>query len=292
MFTINSLKINEENFQNKPTLKISDVEGNLLNNETLIVNAFGLVNSERKKKDGIVFFGIKKESTNNNNTTDLVDYHLNEVLMKDFKDKIPNPMFAICYNAEHNDYFFNYCKKKGSNSYPSVILLKLDKPLILKKTETITLGTVFFELKTDKNDITITKLESDGKSQIKEVLKFNSDSTKEITIGRDSNCTINVNNKSLSRVNATIKFIKLPLKEILSLNASNSSKIYSQLLDSDINENSLIRFWLLIDGTYNKPSTNGVWLFSSHSYNIYDGFTIRLGKNKFKINKIDGVALK
>lgn len=262
-----------------------------MNNERLFVNPYGIVNSERKKKDGIVFFGIKTKE-NSNCKENLIDYNLNENLLKDFIDKIPNPLFAIYYSAEYNDYFFNNCQKQGSNFYPSIILHKLDKPLILKKTETITLGTIIFEIKTDKNNITITKLETEGQTQLKEVLKFYSDKTKEITIGRDRNCTIFVNNKSLSRVNLTIKFIKLPLKEILNFDASNSSKIYSQLLDSDINENSLIRFWLLMDGTINKPSTNGVWLFNSHSYQIYDGFTVRLGKSMFKINRVESLNSK
>ena len=59
------------------------------------------------------------------------------------------------------------------------------------------------------------------------------------------------------------------------------------MIDKDVSEESLIRFWKLYDGSIDKASTNGLWLFSNNSYPIYDGFTIRLGRNKIQINRIE-----
>lgn len=77
------------------------------------------------------------------------------------------------------------------------------------------------------------------------------------------------------------------MKELLNSQSSNNKTIYSQLIDADVSEESVIRYWEIHDGNGIKPSTNGVWLFCSHTYRIYDGFTVRLGKSKFQINKIE-----
>jgi len=42
-----------------PTLLLVEVEGNILNNNKLVINAQGLVKGERQEKDGIAFFGTK-----------------------------------------------------------------------------------------------------------------------------------------------------------------------------------------------------------------------------------------
>jgi len=42
-----------------PTLILEEIEGDILNNDKLVITAQGLVNGERQEKDGIVFFGTK-----------------------------------------------------------------------------------------------------------------------------------------------------------------------------------------------------------------------------------------
>ena len=286
-----NVKYNEQKTKNKTTLTIYDITGNLLNKDILQVGPFGLVNSIRKKKNGITFFGFLSSSSKSQNEKDsdsdnLIDFALNSSILDEFKEKIPNPLFAINYNSELNDYYFNYCKKKDIK-LPSLILIKLDKSFIITKKEVINISSFYFEIEAESNKITITKMESNTQGTIKEKLTFNAQTVSEITVGRSKDCTISIDSKQLSRVNFTIKYFKIKLKDILKNDASNNKNIYFQMIDKDVSEESLIRFWKLYDGSIDKASTNGLWLFSNNSYPIYDGFTIRLGRNKIQINRIE-----
>ncbi len=50
-------KITDEDIKNAGVLQIEEIMGNLLNNNKLKINAAGLINSLRKGKDGVTFFG-------------------------------------------------------------------------------------------------------------------------------------------------------------------------------------------------------------------------------------------
>lgn len=260
------------------------MDGKILNNIQLLINPAGLVRKEKNIKAGITYFGFRTKDNDPYDTTSCCDVILNSDSLKEVQDKIPNPLFSIFYDLDQNEYFFKYCKKKQENFYPSILLLGMKKSLILRNTETVTIGNVILELKLEKNKLIITKFEI-TKGQTKEIFSFDSDTTKEVTIGRDKKCTIVIDNSSLSRVNATIKYFKVPIKELLNSQASNKKRLYDKLIDADKDNRAMIKYWELYDGTTTKSSTNGVWLFSNHTYPIYDGFTVRLGKSKFIINK-------
>jgi len=278
-----------------------------MNKQEVVLAPSGILKS--KRLDGITFFGLSKEtdldsansfsekSDKREENKVQCDVQLNPSILMDLQGKIPNPLFAINYSIEYNDFYFNYCKKnkneKSKGNFPSILLIKLDMPLILKKTETISIGNTFFEIKADKKELSILRFEKNEDGSItKTNYSFNGENTKEVTIGRDSKANISIDNKSFSKINATIKYYKITLKQLLSLNSSNKQKIYSQIIESDASENTIIKFWELIDGSPTKKSTYGVWLFSAHSYRIYDGFTFRLGKNKVKIDVFNDTTIK
>jgi len=77
-----------------------------------------------------------------------------------------------------------------------------------------------------------------------------------VKVGRDVSCDISYKeDKSFSRVHACF--------------------IYD--------EN--IGLWRLIDGNEKgKPSSNGTWIFASHSYEIKDGTIFKIGKSTLKIS--------
>lgn len=282
-----SVKLSESQIKELPILRLSDIEGQLLNNQEIKINPAGIIRNDKNEKNiktGVTYFGFKTKDNDFLNSVNC-DFFINSESLKEVQDKFPNPLFAIYYDIDQNEYYFKYCKKKQDSFYPSIILISLKRPLILRKTETITIGNVFFELKTEKSSLIITKFEVTKNGQSRETLHYDSEKTTEITIGRDSKCTIVINNSSLSRVNATIKFFKVSIKELLLSEASNKKKLYDQLIDCDNDNQAVIKYWELYDGSVNKPSTNGLWLFSSHTYLIYDGLVVRLGKSKFIINK-------
>jgi pSer/pThr/pTyr-binding forkhead associated (FHA) protein len=40
--------------------------------------------------------------------------------------------------------------------------------------------------------------------------------------------------------------------------------------------------WTLLDGTFEKRSTNGTWLFVEEEYEIYEGMIFKAGKTLFE----------
>ena len=46
-------------------IKLKEIDGELLKNEILTINAMGLTNGQRKLNDGITFFGNKLKSVKN-----------------------------------------------------------------------------------------------------------------------------------------------------------------------------------------------------------------------------------
>lgn len=51
--------ITENEIKSAPELLIEEIEGDILKNNKLVINAAGMVNGARKAKDGIVYFGTK-----------------------------------------------------------------------------------------------------------------------------------------------------------------------------------------------------------------------------------------
>jgi hypothetical protein len=83
---------------------------------------------------------------------------------------------------------------------------------------------------------------------------FDSNENDCVTIGRETKCTISFpNDKSFSKVHTTISYIP--------------------------NKN----YWLLKDGDNDKPSTNGTWIYASHSYEINDNTIFQFGNSNFII---------
>lgn len=342
----------------KSALTLRDLNGNLLNNEIIQINPYGIIDKEKKKREGITFFGFNSQKTKENITNESsfssnveqnkrlqnqkasdkksifhfeksslenacndkkihIDYELNESVFQEYKDKIINPLFAIFFSVEYQDYFFVACKshdleKKSSKSLNlnltnntnniGLMQFKLENPLILKKDETFSIGNVFFEIKTNKKELKLTKIQCKIKEEeklsnntnsvksdniVKNTYTFNGDEVKEVSVGRDKSCTICINNSSLSRINLTFKYYTMSIKDLKVFNASNAKKILQQFIENDVSDDAIIRFWVIYDGDSLKPSTNGVWMFCMNQYVIHDGFTIRLGKNKVQINKIE-----
>ena len=127
--------------------------------------------------------------------------------------------------------------------------------LPLKQKEIISAGNVIFQ---------ITPIE-DNKLEIVNVSRkelnpepkqiFDPSTTKEVLIGREKNCNFAFpKDKSFSRKQTTFEY------------------------DEENKE------WVIIDGTKNKPSTNGTWVFGTHSFEIKDEMTVEILTSKVKFN--------
>jgi hypothetical protein len=133
-------------------------------------------------------------------------------------------------------------------------------PIPVIKKEIILLNDIYFQLVPYPDG----KLEmfnlgqasaQDKRKEGEVITKYSFEKTdKQITIGRDSRCTVAfTNDKSFSKINSIL------------------------IYDSDKNT------WTLKDGDGERSSTNGTWLYASHSYEIHDNTQFIFGTSTFLI---------
>ena len=229
-------EISEKEIESSPIIIMKELEGKILNGKEIVITASGMKGG-RNSKDGVVIFGKF-----NNNENFKPDFELN------YKENCNYPyIFAIYYLRESK----SYCLKAFTGNENDNILLyvKLDNffSLPLKQKEIISTGNNIFEITPiGNNKIEICNLTQNNFKQI-----FDSNNIKEITIGRDKNCTFSFpKEKSFSRCQTTFYY-------------DDKKKL-----------------WIILDGSKTKSSTNGTWIFGTHSFPIVDQLTVEILNSK------------
>ena len=250
---------------------------------TYVINPFGLKNSKRKAKDGIVLFGYEKknikkknenlntehnniysnESLANNININLINSESdisNEFCLNDFvfpiEEKDENiglyefPNFAIFYNVKDKHYYI-----KDFNTGVGA-LMKI-KHIQLDLNTLINIGSNYLVLYINNNTIvfkifnntTISEgknnEDSIGQNYVTKEYKVKEDEDCLITIGRSQKCDIIIEDMMLSKIQAYIEY------------QAKTKKFY------------------LIDGDGNKESTNGTWVFILNATKITNNFMFK-----------------
>ena len=78
---------------------------------------------------------------------------------------------------------------------------------------------------------------------------------KEIVIGRTPDCDIRINDKLLSKNQASISF-------------TEQQTVVNGVVDSSL-------CWVLSDGFNGKASTNGTWLYLNEDFQMHEGMTFK-----------------
>ena len=206
----------------------------------------------RGKKDGVTIFS-KINIDNNNDNKFKGDFNLN------YNENINYPyIFAIYYQRESKNYSIKAYSGKNSDNRLLYIKLSDNYNLPLKQKEIISAGNIIFQIiPIENNKIEIINL---SKKDLNEESKkiFDPNNIKEVTIGRDKNCNFSFpKDKSFSRHQTTFSF-------------------------DDNNKERII-----IDGNNNKCSTNGTWVFATHSFIIKDQLIVEILNSKIKFNIIE-----
>ena len=206
----------------------------------------------RGKKDGVTIFS-KINLDNNNDNKFKGDFNLN------YNENINYPyIFAIYYQRESKNYSIKAYSGKNSDNRLLYIKLSDNYNLPLKQKEIISAGNIIFQIiPIENNKIEIINL---SKKDLNEESKkiFDPNNIKEVTIGRDKNCNFSFpKDKSFSRHQTTFSF-------------------------DDNNKE-----WIIIDGNNNKCSTNGTWVFATHSFIIKDQLIVEILNSKIKFNIIE-----
>ena len=252
-------EISESEIKSAPIIIIREEAGNIFINQTININAGGLFGG-RNLKDGVAIFGLKK----NNNIISTIDNTNNTLFTPDFflnsDENLNYPyIFAIYYNRDKKNY--NIRAYGGKDSDNRILFIKLTGKfsLPIKQKEIISAGNVIFQVTPiENNQIEITNL-SRKENSIEPKQIFECDINRDITIGRDKNCDFSfVKDKSFSRIQTSFSFDKKN------------------------------KYWVISDGSKVKSSTNGTWVFGTHSFEIKDEMLVEIltSKIKFSISNI------
>ena len=252
-------EISEEEIKSAPIIIIREESGNIFNNQTIKINAGGLIGG-RNLNDGVAIFGLKKNNNNistidnTNNTLFTPDFYLNS------DENLNYPyIFAVYFNRDKKNYHIRAYGGKDSDNRILFIKLTGKFSLPIKQKEIISAGNVIFQVTpVENNQIEITNI-SRKEDSIEHKQIFECDINRDITIGRDKNCDFSfVKEKSFSRIQTSFSFDKKN------------------------------KYWVISDGSKVKSSTNGTWVFGIHSFEIMDEMLVEIltSKIKFSISNI------
>ena len=245
-------KISDELIQNSSKLILEEIEGKLFNDKKIEINAGGMVGG-RNKKDGFTIFGQNPEKSSNNDMF-IPDYELN--ISNNNTNNINNffypYIFSIYYKIEDKNYYIRSYSGKGSDNKILFIKLRNKNKYIIKQKEIISAGSIIFHITPiNDNELEIINLTNKKYRKI-----FDGNKQKLVTIGRHKECDFSFpKDKSFSRYQTCFQY------------------------DGDKKE------WSIIDGK-DKDSTNGTWIFGTHSFLIKDEMFIEVLNSKIKIKEI------
>ena len=242
-------KISDELIQNSSKLILEEIEGKLFNEKKIEINAGGMVGG-RNKKDGFTIFGQNPEK-NSNNDMFIPDFELN--ISNNNNNNFSYPyIFSIYYKIEDKNYYIRSYSGKGSDNKILFIKLRNKNKYVIKQKEIISAGSIIFQITPiNDNEIEIINLTNKKYRKI-----FDGNKQKLVTIGRHKECDFSFpKDKSFSRYQTCFEY------------------------DEDKKE------WTVIDGK-DKDSTNGTWIFGTHSFLIKDEMFIEVLNSKIRIKEI------
>ena len=261
--------------ENYPILNISLVSSSLnYNQQNFEINPYGLKNSKRGAKDGIVLFGYEKKNKNNNTNTNTNNINLNtdnlnsdinnnteendNFLLNDFvfpvEEREDNyglyefPNFAIYFNTKDKNYYIKDFNT-GVGALMKIKKFKMDKNTL------INIGANYIVVNIENNKIVIkifnhtileNKKTEENKGQNCVIKEFTVDNKNLfISIGRSEKCDVVIDDVMLSKIHTCIEY--KPEKNI----------------------------FYLYDGDAKKESTNGTWVFILNPIKITDNFMFK-----------------
>ena len=261
--------------ENYPILNISLVSSSLnYNQQNFEINPYGLKNSKRGAKDGIVLFGYEKKNKNNNTNTNTNNINLNtdnlnsdinnnteendNFLLNDFvfpvEEREDNyglyefPNFAIYFNTKDKNYYIKDFNT-GVGALMKIKKFKMDKNTL------INIGANYIVVNIENNKIVIkifnhtileNKKTEENKGQNCAIKEFTvNNKNLFISIGRSEKCDVVIDDVMLSKIHTCIEY--KPEKNI----------------------------FYLYDGDAKKESTNGTWVFILNPIKITDNFMFK-----------------
>ena len=244
-------RITNEEVKDCSTLIIESKETDIFNGQTININASGMIGG-REVGDGITIFGC-----NSNNQEGGENNSLKSDFVLNLKEKYNYPyIFIIYFDKDTKSYFIRPYSSKNNDNRILYVKLTNGYNLSLKQKEIISAGNIIFQVSPiENNNLEIVNLSKQNLSMTPKQT-FDASSKKEVTIGRNKDCDFAFpNNKSFSRIQTTFEY------------------------DEENQE------WIIIDGSRTKSSTNGTWVFCTHSFPIKNKMDVEILNNRIQITE-------
>ena len=248
-------KITSADIKEASTLILEEKDCNLFNGKRVTINASGMIGG-RGVGDGVTIFG------SNANQGDALNMNKEgKILKPDFVLNLKNHysypyIFVIYFDKDLKSYLIRPYSCENNDNRILYIKLTSGYTLTLEQKEIIFVGNIIFQVTPiENNHLEITNLSFQDESMPPKQT-FDPSSKKEVTIGRNKNCDFSFPiNKSFSRIQTTFEFDEESQK------------------------------WVIIDGSKIKSSTNGTWVFCSHSFKVKDKMNVGILNNIIQINE-------
>lgn len=206
--------------------------GDLLNGNTLLIDAGGLKGGLRNKRDGFTFFGPCKENNKGEIINDYVINYKKEDQTVGSDNPITNGnvlkrLFVIFYDRFIQKYYFRNIND-SVNKDKSLIFIKIEKNYIIERKKFFLIGHLLINLEPDYREgvIFITVFFKNDNNSKQFTFRTNESP---ITIGRVSSCKVAIDHSFLSKKQCVVEY------------------------------DTIYRAWKLCDGHQNKKSTHGTW---------------------------------
>jgi hypothetical protein len=199
-------------------------------------------------RDGVVYFGVKRK----NHLGEVVVDHKTEINKKKYSEELRGPHFMIYFDPGTKEYFLHDLMI-GFGTF-----VKISHTMVLQNQHLLNFGDSFVLVnivpRYENDNYPKLKLKVVNRSNESQIFYFNAQEfyLSSIIIGRSRGCHVFIDDAMISKQHASVIF-------------------------------TAGQKWVVIDGTPNKNSLNGTWVYPQSDWKLEEGTEFKACEAVFKV---------